>query len=176
MKKILATVSAATVLTACSTTKKAEVVTPDVTTPASNNITAVAGPPARALAHVIIYKTKADYSNLVPVTMNRERTKIVSYPAKSDIRPSAKPVALADGWYLDRRGIGPNTVFTDYTYEEYSSLEKTPSASQLMEHVIEKYPLLELRDCGTERLTTDQLNDLIKSGFKDSPMEYTPRL
>ena len=171
MKKILATMSAATMsaatmLTACSTTKKAEVATPDVTTSTSNNTTAVAAPSNRALAHVIIYTTKADYSNLVPVTMNSERTKIVSYPAKSDIRLSAKPVALADGWLLDRRGIGPNTVFTDYTYEEYSSLEKTPSASQLMEHIIEKYPLLELRDCGTEHLSLDQLNDLIRSGLK----------
>lgn len=166
MKKILATMSAATMLTACSTTKKAEEVTPDVTSQATDFIIGVADPTSRALPHVIIYKTKADYSNLVPVTMNRERTKIVSYPAKSDIRPSAKPVALVDGWYLDRRGIGPNTVFTDYTYEEYSHLEKTPSAAQLMEHIIEKYPLLELHDCGTESLTPDQLNDLIKSGFK----------
>lgn len=158
--------SAATVLTACSTARKAEVVTPDVVAPATNNRIMPGGQQNYALPHVIIYKTKADYSDLVPVTMNSARTKIVSYPATSDIRPSAKPLALADGWLLDRRGIGPNTVFTDYTYEEYSSLEKTPTASELMEHIVEKYPLLDLRDCGTDRLSPDQLNDLIKSGLK----------
>lgn len=116
-----------------------------------------------ALPHVIIYKMKGDYSNLVPVTMNDERTKIVSYPAKSDIRPSGKPIALADGWYLDRRGISNNTVFTDYTYEEYSALEKTPSIAELMNHIIDKYPILDLRDCGTKSLTVDELNELIHS-------------
>lgn len=157
--------SAVTVLTACSATHKAEVVTQQVTTSASDT-PIMTGQPNYALPHVRIYKTKADYSDLVPVTMNSERTQITSYPAKSDIRPSAKPVPLADGWYLDRRGIGPNTVFTDYTYEQYAALEKTPSVSELMEHIIEKYPLLDLRDCGTQRLTTDQLNDLIMSGLK----------
>lgn len=153
-------------LTACTTTKKAEVAASSVATPTTNVGMTAGGQQSYALPHVLIYKTKADYSNLVPVTMNPERTRIVSYPAKSDIRPSAKPVPLADGWYLDRRGIGPNTVFTDFTYEEYSSLEKTPTTSQLMEHIIEKYPLLELRDCGTQSLTPDQLNDLIRSGLK----------
>lgn len=174
MKKILVAMSAVTMLTACTTTKKAEVVAQDVTTTTTSNRIAEGGLPSYALPHVYIYKTKADYSNLVPVTMNPERTKIMSYPAKSDIRPSAKPVPLADGWYLDKRGIGPNTVFTDYTYEQYSSLEKTPTASQLMEHIIEKYPLLDLRDCGTDRLTTDQLNDLIKSGLKGCKMLLPP--
>lgn len=166
MKKFLAAMSAVTMLTACSSTKEVEVATPTVATPTSNTRIKAGGQQNYALPHVYIYKTTADYSDLVPVTMNPERTRIISYPAKSDIHPSAKPVPLADGWYLDRRGIGPNTVFTDYTYEEYSCLEKTPTASQLMEHIIEKYPLVGLRDCGTECLTTDQLNDLIKSGLK----------
>ena len=168
MKQILALITAATMLTACTTTKKAEVATSEVAPPAKNVGMKTGGQQNYALPHVLIYKTKADYSDLVPVTMNPERTQIVSYPAKTDIRPSAKPLPLADGWYLDRRGIGPNTVFTDYTYEEYSSLEKTPTVSQLMEHIIEKYPLLELRDCGTQSLSPDQLNDLISSGLKGS--------
>lgn len=113
-------------LTACTTNRKAEVATPDVATPATDVRTKTEEKPVKALPHVYIYKTKADYSNLVPVTMNPERTRIISYPATSDIRPSAQPIPLIDGWYLDRRGIGPNTVFTDYTYEEYSRLDHTP--------------------------------------------------
>lgn len=163
MKKLIVALSAASLLTACSTTKQAEEMAQETIPSVDSRDRMIAGSPSYALAHVIIYKTRADYSNLVPVTMNSERTRIVSYPAKSDIRPSAKPVALADGWYLDKRGIGQNTVFTDYTYEAYSSLEKTPSISELMEHIIDKHPLLDLRDCGTNPLTIDELNELITS-------------
>mgnify|MGYP003290698370 CR=1 FL=1 len=165
MKKLIVALSAATLLTACSTNRKAEGMAQETIPSADSRDKLIAGSPSYALAHVIIYKTRADYSNLVPVTMNSERTRIVSYPAKSDIRPSAKPVALADGWYLDKRGIGQNTVFTDYTYEAYSSLEKTPSISELMEHIIDKHPLLDLRDCGTKPLTVDELNELIANSL-----------
>ncbi len=149
---------AATIMTACSTTKETAAVIPSVIAPAP---TGVISGGAKALPHIFIYRMKADYSNLVPVTMNRERTEIVSYPAKSDIRPSAKPVALNDGWYLDRRGIGQNTVFTDYTYEQYANLEKTPAVAELMEHIIEKHPIIDLYDCGTKPLSIDELNELI---------------
>ena len=158
---------AAMFMTACSTTKETAAVTSGVIAAAP---TGAISERAQALPHIIIYKMKADYSNLVPVTMNPQRTVITSYPAKSDIRPSAKPVALNDGWYLDRRGIGPNTVFTDYTYEQYANLEKTPSVSELMEHIIEKHPLLDLYDCGTQPLSTDELNEVISKMNADTPM------
>src|ERR1017187_7906917 len=34
---------------------------------------------------VVIYKTKKNYDRLVPVTLNEEKTKIVSYPGINDI-------------------------------------------------------------------------------------------
>ena len=34
---------------------------------------------------VVVYKTTKDYSQLVPIIMNAEKTKIISYPAPVDV-------------------------------------------------------------------------------------------
>ena len=69
---------------------------------------------------VYIYKTREDYSHLVPVIMNDARTTIVSYPHPRDLRIGDKlclPTLLEKGYWLDNRGIGRNVVFLSYTYE-----------------------------------------------------------
>src|ERR1044071_4992028 len=70
------------------------------------------GPPA------IVYKTKADYSNYVPVILSEDKSKIVSYPDPKDVQ-SAAPVKLKNGYLLDNRGINKNVAFLRWTYEEY---------------------------------------------------------
>ena len=44
---------------------------------------------------VYIYKTRKDYSRLVPVLMDETRTRIVSYPAPTDLKTNGK---LASSW------------------------------------------------------------------------------
>lgn len=78
-----------------------------------------------------IYKTNGDFAQLVPITLNAARTEVVSYPAPSDLR-DATPVALSDGWLLDRRGISYQTAFLTMTYAEYSALKQAPSRGQLL--------------------------------------------
>ncbi len=118
----------------------------------------------------IIYKTKADYNDLVPVTMNESRTAIVSYPAPSDLVSGGiymKPTELAEGYLLDNRGITPNTAFLDYTYEEYAALDPFPTAEELLQHVKVKYPLAEMYYVGRTS-SPDKLhyyNSIIESGF-----------
>ena len=73
-------------------------------------------------APVIVYKTRANFYNMVPVTLNQDKDRIVSYPAPSDLYfegELALPGKLKKGYLLDRRGINVNTVFTSFTYEEY---------------------------------------------------------
>ena len=94
-------------------------------------------PGAAYLPRAIVYKTSVDVFDKVPLVMNAGHTSLVSFPAPSDIRDSQLPLRLADGWLLDRRGaIGPNTVFTRYTYAEYAALPSTPSLSELMSSII----------------------------------------
>ena len=79
--------------------------------------------PVSALPKAVIYRTDGDYARHVPVT------------APGDVR-GGNPVALANGFWLDRRGIGPNTAFTRWTYEEYAALPATPSPAEIMANLI----------------------------------------
>lgn len=126
--------------------------------------------PAAAVEKTIIYKTIRDFSKFVPVTMNADRTQIVSYPAPTDLMYNGKaalPVQLANGYWLDNRGIGVNVAFTSYTYEEYAALSEVPSLKVLLSKVIEKYPLAEMYFCGRRDnyKNIGDLNRLIENGF-----------
>lgn len=91
--------------------------------------------PVSALPKAVIYRTDGDYARYVPVTLNDDRNALVSFPAPGDVR-GGNPVALANGFWLDRRGIGPNTAFTRWTYEEYAALPATPSPAEIMANLI----------------------------------------
>ena len=71
MKKIIGTLIIIALLFSCKSGKSIS--------EKNNNI------PVSAVEQTIIYKTTRDFSQLVPVTMNEERTKIVSYPAPTDL-------------------------------------------------------------------------------------------
>ena len=109
MRKVVPIIALAVLLAACKPNKhvvrSVEVVT--------NNSKSSVDKPA------IVYKTIKDFSDFVPVIMNAERTKIVSYPAPTDLSLSAKPTALKNGYWLDNRGISENVVFLNYTYKAY---------------------------------------------------------
>jgi len=117
----------------------------------------------------IIYKTKSDYYNLVPVTLSEDRSKIIAYPHPSDLRKGdglAKPTVLADGYLLDNRGINQNVAFLRYTYEEYSKIKDIPSIEELYMNIIDKDPLLEICNCGLKssyKNIEEELNRLISS-------------
>lgn len=124
-----------------------------------------------ALPPCLVYKTRADYASNVPVLLNKQKTAIISYPAPSDLGPEGKtaiPVALEQGYLLDNRGIAPNVAFLKYTYKEYASLKKVPGKEELFKNIIDKYPLIELWDCGTrstENCDIERLNKLIREDF-----------
>lgn len=127
----------------------------------------------KALPHAMVYKTKKDYSKNVPVTLNEDKTAIVSYPDPVDIFYNgtfAYPTQLENGYLLDNRGIGPNVAFLDYTYQEYSELKKVPEMKILTNRIIDSNPLLELWDCGTRKQSKVEIeiyNTLIRNKFPD---------
>ena len=101
------------------------------------------------------------------VGLSADGTRIVSYPAVSDVRGLPYPTPLADGYLLDNRGIGRNVAFLSYTYEEYAALPATPSPEELMEKVIDKHPLLEIHFLGNRyqyKDITRELNERIEAG------------
>lgn len=125
----------------------------------------------RATAPLVIYKTKADYSTYVPVVMNDSKDVIVSYPSPKDVFYNGKlalPEKLGKGYLLDNVGISKNSVFTSYTFEEYSKLETAPSIERLLKSITDKDPFVEVYDCGPrgKYSTVDDLKKLIKSKFE----------
>lgn len=141
--------------------------TPAPAQPSASHPVAVSSPP------VYIYKMRKDYSQHVPVIMNPERTKIISYPAPTDLTTNGKlalPTPLHDGYWLDNRGINAQVAFLSYTYEEYSRFTDAPSMAELTEHILDKHPLTEFRACGRradykDKDIVNELNRLIDSGF-----------
>lgn len=120
----------------------------------------------------LIYKTKADYSSLVPVILNAEKTAIVSYPAPQDVMRGgelALPLPLINAYLIDVRGISLNVAFTSYTYGTYSEMDQAPSIEQLFESIVDNDPLIEMYNCSEfiqDKYNTKKANKLVKSGFK----------
>ena len=125
------------------------------------------------IPRAVVYRTVADFHDKVPVTMDVARTAIVSYPDPKDVRVGkgyAVPVALRDGYWLDRRGINVNTAFLDYTYEAYAALEKAPSMEVLKKHLLHTHPLTVLYvlpiSHSEAQADTSRCNSIIANGFK----------
>lgn len=91
--------------------------------------------PVAVMPKAIIYKTSGDFQQNVPVQVNADGS-LLSYPAPSDIPENAAPVQLESGWLLSPVGVGPQTVFTTYTYDEYRRLSQPPAPEEILKAVI----------------------------------------
>lgn len=114
-------------------------------------------------AHLIVYKTKANYDNYIPIILSENKTEIISYPAPSDVISAAnkflKPTLLNNGYLLDNKGINRNVAFVKITYEEYAKLQNVPTLKDLYSLIVDKDPLIEIYDCG---IRTELVDDIIK--------------
>ena len=129
-------------------------------------------PLAMAMPRIVIYKTTADFSNFVPLSMDDSKTQIISLPDPIDIKENKRPTQLANGYLLDNFGIGKNVVYTDYTFEQYAALESVPDLETLMQHIVERNPLVEYYVSGAEyprtgeSRTIEALNEVIANGME----------
>lgn len=107
---------------------------------------AVSGKPSAFIPKAVIYRTNGDYNQNVPITLDAARKVVVSYPGPSDVSEASSPVALGDGWLLDRRGgVGLNTAFLRYTYAEYAKLPEVPTTAELMGSIIPEARVTEVK-------------------------------
>lgn len=140
---------AATVVLACSCSPKA-------TTPAAGTA-AVADKPiaapvvltgqgtAKMLPKALVYRTNVLCPDKVVISLNPSRTAVQSFPAPTDVSAASAPLSLGHGWWLDRRGMGPNPAFIDMTYEQYAALKAAPSPAELMNMVLPDVHVTEAR-------------------------------
>jgi hypothetical protein len=123
---------------------------------------------------VIIYKTKEDYSDKVPVTLSDDKSKIISYPDARDLIRNGKltlPVELHDGFLLDKRGIDQNVAFLAISYGTFTRAMRVYTVDQLFEMILDNDPLTEMYDCGGKNDFKDLVNELnskIDNGELDS--------
>jgi len=120
----------------------------------------------------LIYKTKADYFDKVPIALSADKTQVVSFPDPGDLKRGDKlmlPDRLIRSYLLDNKGIGPNTAFLKYTYSEYAALKQVPDPNQLMELILDDDPMIEIWECGmlSDFENTKELKQIIRSKFKD---------
>lgn len=121
--------------------------------------------------YAIVYKTKADYSQLVPIRLNAAKTRVEGFPAPSDLYrfgQLATPVALGNGYLLDRQGISVNSAFLSVPYEEYKRFRNTPNPSWLMENIKDKNPFAEFYCIEVDPSDIDTLKYIVREKFKDS--------
>lgn len=107
--------------------------------------------PGAPQPHVLVYKTRGNYADLVPVTLSDNQQKIVAYPAPSDLRTGAqlaKPLPLHHGYLLDTRGIGPNTAFLNMSYAAYAALDEAPTLGWMLANLKDASPMQVICDCG----------------------------
>lgn len=128
-------------------------------------------PQSAAGAPVLVYKTRADYRNLVPVVLSEDRKSIVSYPHPADVKTAngyQTPTSLHNGYLLDNRGVSKSVAFLKYSYEEYAALSSPPTLPELYAAIKDKTPLTELCDCGSRTAYKNretEINDLIDKGL-----------
>lgn len=113
--------------------------------------------------NTIIYKTKNNYNQLVPITLSYDKSNIDNYPDISVWFPY--PTVLHQ-WYLwDNRGIGPTSAFLNLNYEEYANLNKTPFSDELLTMIKDKNPFLVIYYCGDSKYSNEELNRFIDQGI-----------
>lgn len=116
---------------------------------------------------VIVYKTKEDYYDKVPVTLSEDKTMIISFPDKKDLLYKgelALPTRLHDGYLLDNRGINKNVAFLNITYESYQKLDLLPPVELIYQMILDKDPIEEMYNCGIRGEYHDivtELNEII---------------
>jgi len=126
----------------------------------------------KALPSIIIYKTKANYSNYVPVGLSSDKKEIISYPHPKDVITDngfRLPTELKNGYWMDQIGVGINSAYLKISIAEYSNLKEPLSLAKMKKMIIDIDPFIEMWNCGIKgSLTAEELNLKIMSGNLDS--------
>lgn len=131
MKKIIYLIGICMALTGC-----AKKVANDVITSDQLKYRVIGGDEiSSAIPQASVFKMNGPYQNNVAVTLKPDGT-LLYYPAPTDIMVTSAPYDLGGGWWLNRQGVSQNSVFTKWTFEEYSKMKSVPTREEIMEAII----------------------------------------
>lgn len=89
------------------------------------------------------FKMNGNYADNVAVTLDAAGN-LVYFPAPGDITANSAPLDLGEGWWLNRQGLGQNSVFTTYTFADYAALPQAPSPEQIKAAIIPGSEVVEM--------------------------------
>ncbi len=114
-------------------------------------------------ASTVIYRADPAYAQNVPVGVTPSGSAVIYVPSPSDA--AAAPVPLADGYWLATIPVGKQTVFTDYTFENYLRFAASPSPSEVLKHVIKDARPASIVRLPVATADTAVINGLIRQGL-----------
>ncbi len=119
--------------------------------------------------HIIIYKTKKDYSQNLPVLYDEKKQKITKLFSNKELMANGNilyPIPLQKGYWLDRIGIDTTVAYVSFSIQKYTQSMMPITANMLKSKIIDKNPLLEMYDCGKIKGDTIKIiNEIIKNGM-----------
>ena len=141
MKKLIYMAAAGAMLASCSPKSGQTTTTTTTTTPTTTATTAPqpqplpGDAPLAMIPKATAFRMSGDYSRNVAVTLGPDGN-LLYYPAPTDLTAGSAPVEIGDGWWLNRQGLGPGSVFTRRTFDEYRALKKAPTPEQIKAAII----------------------------------------
>lgn len=100
--------------------------------------------PVYARLKATLFKMNGDYANNVAVTLGPDG-ELRYFPAPSDISEYSRPEEVGEGWWLNRQGLGANSVFTKWTFDEYKNLKNVPTPEEIKSAIIPGSHVTEFR-------------------------------
>ena len=123
--------------------------------------------PLAYIPNATAFRMSGDYANNVAVTL-APSGELIYFPAPGDITADSEPVELGEGWWLNNQGIGPNSVFTKYTFAEYAALPSVPSIEQLKQSIIPGAKVTDFMELpykiGSANQNIEEIKNFIKNG------------
>lgn len=131
-----------TISTTSTSTTSENVISPGTPVPLENNI--MNSRPNLARLRATLFKMSGNYANNVAVTLDANGN-LIYFPAPTDLSAESVPQEVGEGWWLNRQGLGANSVFTKYTFEEYRALKTVPTPDEIKAAIIPGARVTEFR-------------------------------
>lgn len=142
MKKLICMAAVGAMLASCSS--KSDIVTITTTTTSPEPRQLPTEQPLGMVLKATAFRMSGDYADRVAVTVGPDG-RLTYYPAPSDLGAASAPTEIGDGWWLNRQGLGPGSVFTRWTFEEYRALKTPPTPEEIKAAIIPGATVTEFR-------------------------------
>lgn len=135
MKKFLFFLAPWALILSSCTERNTLTISVPTSTPSSIISSKLNTPPLSMIRKASIFKIDDKYADHVVVCLDYAGN-LSYYPAPSDLNANSAPLKLANGWWLNRQGFGAGAMVTSFTFEQYRSLDHTPSHQEILNAII----------------------------------------